>query len=87
MSQHFVTGYSLNTNLNVQYSLAQDAVAQAGYSGSFSRHLPDMLDINQIPHGGHDASRPGPSTACSRTPAINEVQSVGNGDFNCFLLL
>ena len=55
VSQHFVTGYSLNTNLNVQYQIAKDAVLEVGYSGSLSHHLPDMLDINQIPIGAPEA--------------------------------
>jgi hypothetical protein len=86
VSRHFVTGYSLNTNLNVQYQVAQNFVAEVGYSGSLSRHLPDMLDINQIPIGAPESitSRP----YYSQFPylaAINEVQSVGNGNFNALL--
>ena len=76
----------MNTNLNVQYQLAQDVVVEVGYSGSLSRHLPDTLDINQIPIGSPEAvtSRP----YYSQFPylaAINEVQSVGNGNFNGLL--
>ncbi len=60
VSQQFVTGYSMNTNLNVQYQVARDAVVEVGYAGSLSRHLPDTLDINQIPIGSPEAvtSRP-----------------------------
>jgi hypothetical protein len=86
VSQHFVDGYSLNTTLNVQYELARNVVGEIGYSGSLSRHLPDMLDINQIPIGAPEAitSRP----YYSQFPdlaAINEVQSVGNAHFNGLL--
>jgi len=86
VSQHFVTGYSLNTNLNVQYQFAQNSVVEVGYSGSLSRHLPDTLDINQIPIGSPEAvtSRP----FYNQFPylaAINEVQSVGNANFNGLL--
>ncbi len=86
VSQHFVTGYSMNTNFNIQYELAHDVVAELGYSGSLSRHLPDTLDINQIPIGSPESvtSRP----YYSQFPylaAINEVQSVGNGNFNALL--
>lgn len=86
VSQHFVTGYSMNTNFNIQYQVAQDVVAELGYSGSLSRHLPDTLDINQIPIGSPESvtSRP----YYSQFPylaAINEVQSVGNGNFNALL--
>jgi hypothetical protein len=86
VSQHFVDGYSLNTNLNLQYQLAKDVVGEIGYSGSLSRHLPDTLDINQIPIGSPEAvtSRP----YYSQFPdlaAINEVQSVGNGHYNSLI--
>ncbi|MGA8028554.1 MAG: carboxypeptidase regulatory-like domain-containing protein [Bryobacteraceae bacterium] len=86
VSQHFVTGYSMNTNLNVQYELAKDTVAEIGYSGSLSRHLPDTLDINQIPIGAPElvTSRPYYSQFPYLGP-INEVQSVGNGNFNGLL--
>ena len=53
---------------------------EVGYSGSLSRHLPDMLDINQIPHRfarGKSRSRPYASQF-PNLAAINEVQSVGN---------
>ena len=86
VSQHFVTAYSMNTNLNVQYQLAKDTVIEVGYSGSLSRHLPDTLDINQIPIGSPEAvtSRPYYSQF-PNLAAINEVQSVGNGNFNGLL--
>jgi len=83
VSQHFVDGYSLNTHVNVQYALAGNVVAEAGYSGALSHHLPDMLDINQIPIGSPEAvtSRP----YYSQFPdlgAIDEIQSVGNANYN-----
>jgi hypothetical protein len=86
VSQHFVTAYSMNTNLNVQYQLAKDTVVEVGYSGSLSRHLPDTLDINQIPIGSPEAitSRPYYSEF-PNLAAINEVQSVGNSHFNGLL--
>ena len=86
VSQHFITGYSMNTNLNIQYQLAKDVVGEVGYSGSLSRHLPDMLDINQIPQGAPEveASRPY-SSQFPNLAAINEVQSVANGNFNGLL--
>lgn len=86
VSQHFITGYSMNTNLNIQYQLAKDTVLELGYSGSLSHHLPDMLDINQIPQGAPElnSSRP----YYSQFPdlaAINEVQSVGNANYNSLI--
>jgi hypothetical protein len=83
VSQQFVTAYSMNTNLNVQYQVAKDSVVEVGYSGSISHHLPDTLDINQIPIGSPESvtSRP----YYSQFPdlaAINEVASVGNAHWN-----
>jgi hypothetical protein len=86
VSQQFVTGYSMNTNLNVQYQLTRDVVGEIGYSGSLSRHLPDTLDINQIPIGSPEAvtSRPYYSEF-PNLGAINQVESVGNAHFNGLL--
>ncbi|MGA8595193.1 MAG: carboxypeptidase regulatory-like domain-containing protein [Bryobacteraceae bacterium] len=86
VSQHFVDGYSMNTHLNIQYELAKDVVGEIGYSGSLSRHLPDMLDINQIPIGSPEAvtSRP----YYSQFPylgAIDEIQSVANANYNSLI--
>ena len=86
VSQHFITGYSMNTNLNIQYQAAKDVVVEVGYSGSLSHHLPDTVDINQIPQGAPDnqTSRP----YYSQFPnlyAINEVQSVGNANYNSLI--
>jgi len=85
VSQHFVDGYSLNTNLNMQYQVAKDAVFQVGYSGSLSRHLPDMVDVNQIPQGAPDVNSSRPYYgAFPYLAAINEVQSVANANYNSF---
>jgi hypothetical protein len=86
VSQQFKTGYSMNTNLNMQYQLTKDTVAEVGYSGSISLHLPDTLDVNQIPIGSPEAvtSRPYYSLY-PNLAAINEVQSVGNSHFNGLL--
>jgi hypothetical protein len=86
VSQHFVTGYSMNTNLNVQYQAAHDVVAEVGYSGSLSRHMPDMLDINQIPIGSPESitSRPYYSQF-PNLAAIDEIQSIGNAHYNSLI--
>ena len=77
----------MNTNLTFnQYQLAKDTVAEIGYSGSLSRHLPDTLDINQIPIGSPESvtSRPYYSLY-PNLAAINQVQSVANANFNGLL--
>src|SRR5580693_7464824 len=83
VSQHFITAYSMNTNLNVQYQLAQNTVFQVGYSGTLSHHLPTMIDVNQIPQGApeENSSRPYYSQF-PNLAAIDEVQSVANAHYN-----
>ncbi len=85
VSQHFITGYSQNTNVNIQYQLNQSSVLELGYIGSLSRHLPVTLDINQIPLGaGTNTARPY-YNQFPNLATINEVQSVGNGYYNGFI--
>jgi len=86
VSQHFVDGYSMNTTLNVQYQFFRNVVGEIGYSGSLSRHLPDMVDVNQIPQGAPEVNSSRPyAGAFPDLGAINEVQSVGNSHFNGLL--
>jgi len=61
-------------------------VGEIGYSSSVSSHLPDTLDVNQIPIGSPElvSSRPYYSQF-PNLAAINEVQSVGSGHFNGLL--
>ncbi len=83
VSQQFVTGYSMNTNFNVQYQVAQNAVVEVGYAGSQSRHMPDTLDINQIPIGSPEVNSSRPYAAeFPNLGAIDQVESVGNSYFN-----
>jgi len=86
VSQRFVDGYSINTHLNIQYQLTKDVVAEVGYSGSLSHHLPDTLDINQIPIGSPESVTSRPYFGLFPTlGAINEVQSVGNANYNSLI--
>jgi hypothetical protein len=84
VSQHFVTGYTQNSNLNIEYQINQGTVLEVGYTGTLSRHLPVTLDINQIPIGGTTTSRPYYSQF-PNLATINEIQSVGNGYYNGLL--
>ncbi|HXW89725.1 MAG TPA: carboxypeptidase regulatory-like domain-containing protein [Terriglobales bacterium] len=86
VNQKFVDGYAMNTTLNVQYQAAKQAVVEVGYVGALSHHLPDMLDINQIPIGSpeENSSRP----YYSRFPnlgAIDEIQSIANANYESFI--
>jgi hypothetical protein len=83
VSSHFKTGYSQNSNLNVQYQLNPNSVFEIGYTGSLSRNLPVTLDINQIPIGSPAANSSRPYFAqFPNLATINEVQSVGSGYYN-----
>jgi hypothetical protein len=79
VSSHFKTGYSHNTNMNIQYQINNSSVLEIGYVGTFSRKLPVTLDINQTPIGS--SVRPY-SSQFPNLATINEVQSVGSGYYN-----
>jgi hypothetical protein len=86
VSSHFKTGYTQNTNLNVQYQVSNASVLEIGYIGSLSRKLPVTLDINQIPIGSPQVNASRPYYAqFPNLATINEVQSVGNGYYNGFI--
>ncbi len=83
VSRHFETASVQNSNLNIQYQINSASVLEVGYTGSLSRHLPETLDINQIPVGGNDNTTLRPFYAqFPNLATINEVQSVGNGYYN-----
>jgi hypothetical protein len=86
VSQNFVDGYSINSTLNVQYQLSKNAMFEVGYSGALSHHLPDMLDINQIPIGSPEvnASRPYASEF-PELAAIDEIQSIANANYESLI--
>ncbi len=79
VSQHFVTAYVQNYNMNAQYQINSATVLEVGYTGSLSRHLPVTLDVNQIPIG--QTIRPYSAEFPNLGP-INEVQSVGNSHYD-----
>ncbi len=86
VSRHFVDGYNMNTHLNIQYQLAKDVVGEVGYSGSLGRHLADMLDLNQIPIGSPEVNSSRPyASLFPNLAAIDEVQSVGNSNYNALI--
>ena len=76
----------MNTNFNVQYQLAQNAVIEVGYSNTFgpppARHAGYQPDPDWFARNG--SSRPYYSEF-PNLGAINEVQSVANGNFNALL--
>lgn len=47
VSQDFKNAYVQNYNLNIEYQLGSNTIAQVGYVGSVGRHLFNLRDINQ----------------------------------------
>jgi hypothetical protein len=94
VSQSFRTPYTYNFSFNVQQALGKAAVLELGYVGSQSRHLLQLIDINQAALGsdfdptvfdakGNNTTRP----YYARYPSygvIDELQSRANSNYNSF---
>jgi outer membrane receptor protein involved in Fe transport len=87
IAKNFVPAHNLNLNLQIEQSLSNKVVAQVGYVGSEGRHLLSILDINQAQPGVYATSAAQNATRpfYSAFPAftfINEIQSIGNSNYN-----
>jgi len=92
VSQHFHTPYTYNFSLNIQQAIGKSAVFELGYIGSQSRHLLELIDLNQAALGsdfnsaafdanGNNTTRP----YYSKFPdygVIDELQSRANSNYN-----
>jgi hypothetical protein len=94
VSPDFKPAYMLSYNINIQKSLAKNAILQVGYVGSEGRHLLVLTDINQAAVGSgfvnttnaagfayQQTTRP----YFSQYPnygVIDEIQSVGTSNYN-----
>jgi len=92
VSQHFHTPYTYNFNLNIQQALGRSAIVQVGYVGSQSRHLLELIDLNQSALGsdfnpgdfdqnGNNITRP----YYAKFPqygVIDEMQTRANSNYN-----
>jgi hypothetical protein len=92
VSQRFHTPYTYNFNLNVQKGIGKAAVLEVGYVGSQSRHLLQLIDINQAGLGsdfdptafdanGNNTTRP----YYAQFPGygvIDELQTRANSNYN-----
>jgi hypothetical protein len=79
IAQNFRPPYFYSYNLQIEKSLGNAAEFQIGYVGNSARHLSVMLNINQAPLAG--GARP----FATQYPAfgdINQLQSVGNSNYN-----
>ena len=85
VSQDFKNAYVQNFNLNLEYQLGHNTVAQLGYVGSTSRHLFNLIDINQagLNTTGNTIQSTRPYYAKFPTfAAINQYESEGGGNYN-----
>jgi outer membrane receptor protein involved in Fe transport len=87
IAKNFVPSHNLNFNVQIEQSLTNRVVAQIGYVGSEGRHLLSILDINQAKPGIYATSAEQNATRpfYSSFPAftfINEIQSIGNSNYN-----
>lgn len=92
ISQHFHTPYTYNFSLNIQQGLGKSAVAQIGYVGSQSRHLLQLIDLNQSALGsdfnpadfdqnGNNITRPY-YTKFPTYGVIDEIQTRANSNYS-----
>jgi len=92
VSQHFHTPYTYNFSLNIQQAIGHSAVFELGYVGSQSRHLLQLIDLNQAALGsdfnpaafdanGNNTTRP----YYSKFPnygVIDELQTRADSNYN-----
>lgn len=80
----FQPSYNINYNLQLEQSFGSNVIAQLGYVGSEGRHLLSIVDLNQsLPNdeGVDQTSRPY-FKAFPGYGNINEIQSIGNSNYN-----
>jgi hypothetical protein len=73
VNPHYRPSVTTNYNFNVQQSFGRAAVFQLGYVGSQSRHLTDVLDINQAAQG----------SAFENPTCAPQYASAGQGNQQC----
>ena len=80
----FVPSNNINYNLQLEQSLGSNVIAQLGYVGSAGHHLLSIIDLNQsLPNavGVDQTTRPFYG-AFPTYGNINEIQSIGNSNYN-----
>jgi outer membrane receptor protein involved in Fe transport len=92
ISQHFRTPYTYNFSLNIQQGLGKSAIMQVGCVGSLSRHLLQLIDLNQaallsdfnpanFDANGNNMTRPY-YTRFPQYGVIDEIQTRANSNYN-----
>ncbi|MDE1177026.1 MAG: TonB-dependent receptor [Edaphobacter sp.] len=87
VSQDFKNAYLQNFNLNAEYQLGRNTVAQVSYVGSVSRHLFNLRDINQAAQNTTGSTDQTSRPYYSKFPsfgAINQYESSGSGNYSSF---
>ena len=74
------TSASIQYLVNVQREITPTTVFEAGYTGSFSRHLQYLMDLNQ----GVPSTAPTPLVPFSEFNAIQTIAGDGRGNYNAF---
>jgi hypothetical protein len=93
VSQDFKNAYTQDFGLNVQYQVSSSTVFQVGYVGNLGRRLLTIRDINQPPPSPLGASAVRSSqdklrpyyAAFPQFSTINEIQSIGNSEYNALV--
>ena len=84
VAKNFQPSNNINYNLQVEQSISSNVIAQIGYVGSSGHHLLSILDLNQsLPNADSvdQTSRPY-FGAFPQYGNINEIQSIGNSNYN-----
>jgi outer membrane receptor protein involved in Fe transport len=80
----FQPSNNINYNMQIEQSLGPKVIAQVGYVGSEGRHLLSIIDLNQSqPNAvGVDQTTRPYYGAFPQYGNINEIQSIGNSNYN-----
>lgn len=84
VAKKFQPSNNINYNLQVEQSFTSNIIAQMGYVGSSGHHLLSIIDLNQSQpnaNGVDQTSRPYYG-AFPQYGNINEIQSIGNSNYN-----
>ncbi|WP_109485272.1 TonB-dependent receptor [Occallatibacter savannae] len=84
VQKKFQPSYNINYNFQIEQSVGSNVIAQLGYVGSEGRHLLSIIDLNQsMPNGeGVDQTSRPYYSAFPVYGNINEIQSIGNSNYN-----
>jgi hypothetical protein len=84
VQKSFQPSNNINYNLQVEQSISSNIITQIGYVGTSGHHLLSIIDLNQSSPNGEgvdQTSRPYYS-AFPHYGNINEIQSIGNSNYN-----